>query len=37
MTSQKNHVLFMPKSLVNVNISFDQCDCFNQIKLFEKL
>jgi hypothetical protein len=26
----------MPKFVVKVNISFDQCECFNQIKLFEK-
>lgn len=26
----------MPKSLVKVSISFDQCEHFNQIKLFEK-
>jgi hypothetical protein len=36
ITSQENHVLFMPKFLVKMNISFDQCEHFNQIKLFEK-
>jgi hypothetical protein len=36
ITSQKNHVLFMLKSLVKMNISFDQCERFNQVKLFEK-